>query len=719
MRLVILLVLTLLNDPVSQYDEFEFSPAITTTAGNPYLPHDATPPVGIEAGLGVTVDALYLAPGATEWTVAPCFWYQPTEELSGALLPVGEAEWRCRFAPDVIGRWAYQARVTDAAGTRETPIGYFDCVESPSNSKGFLAVSPEDPRFFEFSDGTPFLTPLINVEQGNPFNGLERAQSSLASMGAVRFVRWFPTGEGANYRVIPWSDDIRSSWMFGEGGVRTDDTDAGELFSFRPYYYSAQSLPVPAGEYDLIFRAHVTGERVIRAEVSGLGYIDICSTANVLHPACDYREDGWRGYTLHIVNPTTATLMVAVRGLYVSGDAPSPYGEVRDGTVRVSGIEFEGSDGLNLLIRGDPNTHLYVDQRNAALLDEILRLSEEYGIYHKMTVFHKNDEILNSFGEPAQDNGNFYTHPVALWYERAYLRYFLARWGYSPALHSVELANENHLTQESYEAGWSFSEYVHDTAPRPLLVSNSFWGWWAEAFFSDPRVDYGDKHWYAQEGESTTPELVSWVWDDSAAYVRECQIEFSDYEYDRPILRGEGGVWPASGCCGQHPDINALYYHKALWAQVGGPFCWGEWYPRLFPDEFGLHGIFAAYEQFMAGERPYQYQDIQIETGNLRAWGMLKEYRLLLWVDNRLHTWKRVADNEPIPPHSGTISIPGLEGDWWVQWWDTATGTRTRLEVVHADGVLELVIDDLVGDVAVKAIQAGQNLRYLPLVMKR
>jgi hypothetical protein len=383
--------------------------------------------------------------------------------------------------------------------------------------------------------------------------------------------------------------------------------------------------------------------------------------------------------------------------------------------VRISDIEFRQGDGPDLLTRGNPNTHTYVDQRSAALLDEILRLSEQYGIYHKMTVFHKNDAVLNSFGPPAQYSGNFYSHPVALWYERTYLRYFLARWGYSPAVHSVELANENHLTQESYEAGWSFSEYVHNTAPRPLLVSNSFWGWWVAPFFSDPRVDYGDKHWYAQEGETTTPELVSWLWDDSAAYVRECQTRLPDYGYNRPILRGEGGVWPASGCCGQHPDINAVYYHKALWAQLGGPFCWGEWYPHLFPDEFGLQGMFAAFEQFMTGERPYHYQDIQAESGDLRAWGMMANHRLLLWVDNRLHTWKRVADNEPIAPVSGTISIAGLEGDWRVEWWDTTSGTRMRQDVVHADGVLELAVYDLEGDVAVKAVPI---IPYLPLVVR-
>ena len=700
MRLIFLLVLSLLEGPIPQYEQFEFTPAITTAATNPYFPYDTAPPSGVNPGVGATVDALYLAPGATDWLVTPCFWYQPVEEFEGALLPAGEAGWRCRFTPGVVGRWSYKVRVTDATGTRETPASTFDCVVS--DRPGFPQVSQEDPRFFEFTDGTPFLTPLINLEVGNPFNGLEQARSSLASLGAIRFVRWFPTGEGANYEVIPWGDDIRSSWGFGPDAVQEDDTDAGERFSFRPYYYSAQSLPLPPGNYTLSLRAHVTGEQVLRAEVEGLGSLDICSTANRQHSDCDYRADEWQSYTLDVVNPATAKVRVAVRGLYVSDDAPSPYDQVREGTRRVSSIQLRQDGGPNLLIRGNPNTHLYVDARNAALLDEILRLSAELGIYHKLTVFHKNDPILNSFGPQAEYNGSFYSDPAAVWYERAYTRYFLARWGSSPALHSLELANENHLTDESYEAGWSFAGIVRQTAPRPLLVSNSFWGYWVGSFFADPRLDYGDQHWYAREGESTEPEAVSWLWDDSAAYVRECQETLPEYGYDRPIVRGEGGVWPYEGY-DQHEEINAVYYHKALWAQIGGPFCWGEWYPRLFPDEFGLVDMFGAYARFMAGEQPYGYQDVEVGSGDIRAWGMATGHRILLWIDNRQHTWKRVADQEPVPSASGTLTLPAVPGLWLVQWWDTRTGMVTRQTLMPSDGALELAIDRLSTDVAVKA----------------
>ncbi|MEJ2738064.1 MAG: hypothetical protein P8189_31665, partial [Anaerolineae bacterium] len=74
MKLLILIALSLLDEPILQYDRIEFSPTGTTTAGNPYLPYDPLPPPGMSPGVGATVDALYLAPGVAEWTVVPCFW---------------------------------------------------------------------------------------------------------------------------------------------------------------------------------------------------------------------------------------------------------------------------------------------------------------------------------------------------------------------------------------------------------------------------------------------------------------------------------------------------------------------------------------------------------------------------------------------------------------------------------------------------------------------
>jgi hypothetical protein len=678
MAFLILSLFSLLNPSVPQVSRFEFSPAITTTASNPYLPYDPAPPPGVEPGIGATVDALYLPPGGTEWRVAPCFWFQPTVEFQGTLLPQGQAGWQCRFLPDQSGTWAYKVRVQDAAGIRETAVSDFVADQGAE----WIQVSQEDPRFFEFSRShEPFLTPLVNAETGNPFDGLETARKNLARAGAMRFLRWFPNGEGANPAVISYGDDMRSSWGFGDASIVPE----GNGFVFRPYYYTNQALALPPGDYTLALRAK--GSPFLVEVEPGLDSLSVGGQE-------------WADYHLDFHNP-----MGQEARIWIHGDGASTF---------LAWVSLSSDGGPNLLRRSDPNTHLYVDARGAALFDEILDDTEQLSIYHRLTLFHKNDQVLcrlwpdGSIGE--WDLGNFYTSPVSRWYQRAYTRYFLARWGYSPAIHSLEYANENDLSSESYEAAWDWTEYVHQHEPRPILVSNSFWGYWAWDYFADPRVDDGDQHLYAREA-SASAEVASPLWNDSAAYVRDCQHRFSSYQYNRPLLRGEGGVWGPSGF-EQHQGINATYYHKLIWAQIGGPWCLGEWWP----DWDQVPAELARLEAFFAGFQPYGYRDLESSDGDLRAWGMVTDTQVLLWADNRLDTWASVAGGQPISPASGTISVPGLTGNWQVQWWNTTSGTVMRQEVIHASGELVLNVKHLEGDVAVKAVQLPA---YLPLVLKR
>jgi hypothetical protein len=288
-----------------------------------------------------------------------------------------------------------------------------------------------------------------------------------------------------------------------------------------------------------------------------------------------------------------------------------------------------------LLTRSDPDTYAYVDQQSAARLDEVLRQSELYGVYHKLTLFHKNDSVLARFlpdgtiGDWNVDNFYSAEGQAVRWYEEAYVRYFVARWSYSTALHSLELANENNFCDCACDTAFAIAQAVHTLSPRHILMSNSFWGWWVEHFWLDPErghlMDYSDKHWYANQtgsycdAQGANCELISNVWSDSAAYVRECGRWFAHYRevygYDKPIIRGEGGVAAAS-TEPQHPaiaqDRQGTFYHKKLWAHIGllGSTCDGEWYPRLFVNDgqafpnadYDLYKMFAAYERFMAGE---------------------------------------------------------------------------------------------------------------------
>ena len=776
------------NGQIPQYAKLEIAFDITnSTASNPYFPYDSAPPPGVAGTTGITVNALLLPPGATHWSQAktlPCFYYQPVQQAGSGdeatLLPVGGAEWHCRFSPESAGTWKYKLHTTDAGGSSETAVYEFECI--PANRKGFVRVSPTDYRFFEFSDGTPLAMPLVSLEQDNPFNTLAGIRTNIQKLGesGIRFVRWFPTGEGANFFVGPFGDTLRIRWGFGDATLTTSDVDtlAGKKFGFRPYYYSAQNIPVLAGSrYRLTFRAQVAGQQVLRAQIGNLSgaSIDICSASSTYHQShggvCHYRQDGWHDYSVEVVNPSNTTLAVAVRGLYVSSDAPSPYNLPQPGSLSIHSIRFQRDEsgnrswGPNLLTHSDPDTYNYVDQRAAANLDEILGLSEQYGVYHKLPLFHKNDEVLNRFlpdgsvGDWDESSRNFYSADgqASRWYQRAYARYFIARWSYSPALHSLELANENHLTQESYAAGFALADYVHNTSPRHILMSNSFWGYWVEVFWADPQrghlLDYSDKHWYAREG-SANPELVSAIWQDSAAYVRECRNRFQEYaagfNYRKPIVRGEGGVWHSG--FGQHPEIaqepQGIYYHKKLWAHLGllGYTCDGEWYPRLFvpysqsqfpTDEADLFKMFAAYQNLVRGE-PFNnghFWEIGSDlagsstitltnlVGNLRAWGVRDNNHALVWVDNAAHTWRNVVNGVAIPPASARLLIPGFQAgrEYMVEWWDTYQSDPTQQVTARhkvtaqLDGSLAIIVTNLANDLALK-ILPGQAI-YLPVIL--
>ena len=694
-----------LSTTVPRYGKFEVALTISTSATNSYFPYQAATSLG---RTGVSVDLLVGQPGSQPISV-PCFFYQPVD---ANIVPIGPPDWRCRFAPDAIGPWTYRVRLSDAIGPVESATLTFTVTASASH--GFVRVSPTDSRYFEFDDGTPFLTPLVNVEWGNPLNSLELMRATISTWGqnGVRFVRWLPTGEGANYYVLPYGDELRISWGFGPAYTApTGRATFGDQFAFEPYFYTGQSVKALEGaRYRLSFRARVTGDKVFRPQVGSV--------------VREIRASDWATYTLETTSAGDS-LAVLLHDGFSENDTTT-------GTISVNAINLQrdetdqGGWGPNLLTRGEADTYQYVDQVGAARLDEIMRLSEQSGVYHKLTLFHKNDQVLGRMlpdgsVTEAWDLNHFYSGDgeVARWLEQAYARYFVARWSYSTALHSLELANENMLTPESYDAAYAVLGVVRALQPRHILLSNSFWGYFVADYWADPvygpLMDYADKHWYAQQVSSGNPTLVSEIYTDSAANVRECQQAFADYRttyaQDKPIVRGETGVWSDNW---QPLDLGsgaATYYHKQLWAQMGDN-CGGEWYTAYLGLN-NLWGDYLRYEQFLQNEplTNGQYHDIgsdansitiSASTGRARAWGKLSSAgRGLVWIDNANDTWKNVADGLSVPAATATVTINAVpNGTYQITWFNTATGATSTTTSTVLTGKLTLSVSALAHDVA-------------------
>ena len=696
-----------LSASVPRYGKFEIAVSISTSATNLYFPYDPAAPYNAS---GVTVDMLITGPGGSEKTV-PCFYYQPVD---ANLVLVGQPDWRCRYSPETIGTWHYRVRLIDSIGQAASDVQTFDV--TASNNHGFVRVSPTDSHYFEFDDGTPFLTPLINVEWGNPLNSLSQIRTNIPKWGSngVRFVRWFPNGESGNYFVVPYGDELRMSWGFGPAWTsELADPLYNDHFVFEPYYYSGQNIvAAPAGRYRLTLRAKVTGSKVFRPQLGS--------------QVKEIRASAWSTQTLEITHGG-GNLMLWLHDGYSENDNTPGTISVHEVTVQRDETG-QGSWGPNLVTRGDPDTYKFVDQVGAARLDEIMRLSEQYGVYHKLTLFHKNDQVLgylqaDGSTTPDWDINNFYSQDgtVPRWLQKAYARYFVARWSYSTALHSLELGNENMLTAESYNAAYSVLGYIRSIAPRHILLSNSFWGYFVVPYWTDaqygPLMDYADKHWYARPAGDG--ELVSNLYTDSAANVRECQRRFAEYRTEfaqnKPIVRGEAGVWSGDNYDPMNFGSGApTYYHKQLWAQLGDQ-CAGEWYTDYL-DDHNLWGDYLRYEQFLQGEplTNGRYADIGSDTGAIkitnstgsaRAWGKLDATagRGVIWIDNANDTWQRVANGQSVTAATAAVEISGVpNGTYQVTWFNTASGTTSTATLTAANGKLTLNVAALAHDVAVK-----------------
>ncbi|MCJ7676213.1 MAG: S-layer homology domain-containing protein, partial [Anaerolineales bacterium] len=188
-----------------------------------------------------------------------------------------------------------------------------------------------------------------------------------------------------------------------------------------------------------------------------------------------------------------------------------------------------------------------------------------------------------------------------------------------------------------------------------------------------------------------------------------------------PLVRGETGVDSPSQQDWNRDltrDTAGIWLHNNVWGQVnpGGMYDLFWWATETIPSS--LYPIFLGFRNFMDGI-PLdngQYRDARAipSDPNLRAWGQRDDSngRLHLWIQNRLHTWKRVINGPAIPAFSGSITIPNAaDGTYQVEWWDTYKTTNPVFltQQVNATGgslVLSLPLA-LTSDVAVKIQRQG------------
>ena len=417
--------------------------------------------------------------------------------------------------------------------------------------------------------------------------------------------------------------------------------------------------------------------------------------------------------------------------------------------------------GPNIVYKPWMAHHQYFDQRNSYMFDQTLELARQNDIYFKLVVLEKNDDVLNMFEldgtavstSPGQNRHLFFGNgrettgkTKTRWLQEAWWRYLQARWGYSPNIHSWELLNEGDpgstdhyiLADEMGEYFWqSFSQAGPEKQhPNLHLVTTSFWTGFPNAFWSSaeyPYIDYADIHHYMRESDTRPLDYLFETSDfyDAALLSEKLSMHHGAKQPDgpgKPVMRGETGFLFDNWDAFAENATGGVWLHNFIWAGVNaGGLIESYWTGAPTQNHLyngGLHDHRPIYKSFynFIKDIPLNnghYQNAAAASSNpeVRVWGQkdVDNGQAHLWIQNKGHTWKNVLDGVSVPAQSVTITLAGFQPNrsYIAEWWDTYQSDparqiiKTETLTAASDGSLEVNVNDLTSDVAVKILTAG------------
>lgn len=487
------------------YEKFECSFSITTSAANLFWPYDPDPaantpehPHAVPAGVGVSVDGLFLPPGETNWAEAviqPAFLYQDYQvdfarTLSNGTTwthPVGPPLWKIRFAPNALGTWRLKVRITDVNGTAQSSEHQFECTQSGLH--GFVRVSPTDKRYFELSDGT-----------FQDFIGAHTLTAAQAKDLGVNLVR------------VWWQSSNPSRALFGAGGQGGDGVWANlhyDVANAPDGYLTCSTVPQNAAIWDSINSivavkpntAYCFKARVKLASLTGDGdcglFLGAFSNTDLKSSKSTGSMDWtWVSLNFNPGNRYEARVWISTQNTTA-------------GVAYVSDVSLRedlggGLYGPELLGRTDLQAHRSYHPFLAWSIDQDLIAAEQNGIYLRVVAEEKGDSFFGrvkadgSWGAFSSDNVYASATHACRTYQTYYWRYLLARFGYSRSIHSFELFNEaDPFSGNHWNSVQAFCQYVKDHDPHKHLASTSNWHSFPILNWKQcTAADYLDMHMY-------------------------------------------------------------------------------------------------------------------------------------------------------------------------------------------------------------------------------
>jgi len=508
------------SNQIPKYEKFESTFDVNgILAQNLQVPYDTSPPAGITPNIGISVDAEFTSPSGKKFS-QPGFYYtvyddREIQNNSAYFYPISN-NWKIRFSPNETGTWQYKLIVQDAGGAVEivpannsfTVVANTDT--ATNTAKGFIKVAKNDPRYFEYDDGTyfPGLGYNMNYNHVAWANPILDNQSNFQKMkeNGIQFVRiWLSQWAIFSSAWNQWNNsrnDYNNYVPRSNISAFQADASAPIIWTwqisqsnswFSPCLMVSLTMPRPNLKTNTNYRVrakvrtyNITGPRITSSPNYGFvikmgGWEEWrCQDPGQSTPISAYYHDNSDFTDIEVVwnsgsNTTLGPLYLALENVNTGSAFIESTG--------VEEILSGGGYGQNLLDKPNADMNLNMSDRNAYAFDKMLDLAKQNNIYLKPVIMEKNEDEQNLIDYNGQitvnfSNQNFYgnwwTVTRVRWYQQAWWRYLQARWGYSTNIHSWELVNEgdpwngNHYAQTD-----SLGKYMHCTVFGQSLINET------------------------------------------------------------------------------------------------------------------------------------------------------------------------------------------------------------------------------------------------------
>lgn len=676
---------------VGKYEKLELLISVDTHYSNPFDPDE------------VDITVSFRTPNG-EQIALPGFFCQDYERRKfdqdrgrvNWYYPIGQGAWKGRFAPMQTGSYSATVRLTDRDGTIESNTVRFECV--PSTKKGFLLAGRKDPRFLEFTGGAPFFAigqNLAFIGEGQYVNltKAERIFAQLSRSGANFLRIWTCCEDWAmaiEARKSAWdrSWGRRTSIITPAPGSGSDANarrcikiqgDDGASLTVDP------SHPVgmkPGTRYVLTGQFQADGPVGLRVNV-GRG--------EDREPFKAAPKGQWQKFTRQFVTGENDFWL----GRIVLSLAGS-------GTVWLDDLSLkEAGGGAELLWEADVNRPVrgFYNQVDCFMLDQLVEAAEQNDIYLMLCAITR-DLYMKSLSDTKSSE---YTQAIED--AKKFVRYAVARWGYSTSIAAWEYFNEmdpGKPTDRFYDEVGTYLEQID--IYRHLRTTST---WHPSARdCRHRRLDIGQLHHYMR------PETKEEFKDEVAVVLDKTRF-LREHAPNKPALIGEFGLatpkWGLSEYMKQ--DSEGVHFHNSLWASAfagasGTAIFW--WWDQL--DRQDAYNHYQPLSAFLADVSFAGLEHLQAKaSGDIRLLGYQGNDCAYVWLFNPQATWWNlvVEKRQPAQIKDATIEVQELQpGNYRVEWWHTYQGRIIKKESVSFDGgSLHLTVPPFSRDIACKIVR--------------